>query len=114
MTARHLVEALEKRGVRFEAAGNKLRVDAPKGLLNERLKALLARRKAEIIALLALRHQTVATNVYCFRCFKAYGKAARYQPHVVRPSSEYAGWLEYTCQTCGSKSYARPKEESAR
>lgn len=63
MTPRRLVEALERRGVRFEIAGDKLRVDAPAGLLNERLKVLLTRRKAEIMALLAARHRTATVAV---------------------------------------------------
>lgn len=98
----------------FEIAGDKLRVDAPVGLLTDRLKALLTRRKVEIIALLASRHQTVATNVYCFRCFKTYGTKARYQPHLVRPSTEFPGWLEFICTGCGSRTYGRPKGPAER
>lgn len=111
MTARQLVEALEKRGIKFEAAGDKLRINAPKGLLNERLKALLTRYKPGIMAVLQERNRPVAVvNVFCFSCYKTYGKQGRYQPHTVKPSAEFPGWLEYTCQNCGSRGYGRPQE----
>lgn len=111
MTARQLVEALEKQGVRLEAAGDKLRVNAPKGLLNERLKALLIRYKPGIMAVLQERNRPVGVvNVFCFSCYKTNGKQGRYQPHTVKPSAEFPGWLEYTCQNCGSRCYGRPQE----
>lgn len=111
MTAKQLVEALKRQGVRFEAAGDKLRINAPKGLLNERLKALLTRYKPEIMAVLQEReHPAAVIKAFCFACFKTHGKQGRYQPHTVKPSAEFPGWLEYTCQNCGSRCYGRPQE----
>lgn len=111
MTVRQLVEALERQGVRFEAAGDKLRVNAPKELLNERLKALLTRYKPEIMAVLQEReHPAAVIKVFCFACFKIHGKQGRYQPHTVKPSAEFPGWLEYTCQNCGFTCYGRLQE----
>lgn len=51
----HLVEALERHGARLEVAGDRIRIAAPKGLLDSRLRTLLARRKPEILALLTSR-----------------------------------------------------------
>lgn len=109
MTGKQLVEALEKQGVKFEAAGDKLRINAPKGLLNERLKALLTRYKSEIMAVVREReHPAALASVYCFTCFKTGGKKEKYQLHRVAVSEEHPGWWELSCTRCGSKCFMRP------
>lgn len=57
MTIRPLVKALEKRGTKFEAEGGRLRVRGPREVLDGRLAAIIARRKPEILALLASRER---------------------------------------------------------
>lgn len=52
MNAAKLIEELRSRGVTLEAAGDRIRVDAPKGALTPELRLVLTDRKVEIIALL--------------------------------------------------------------
>lgn len=52
MSAAKLIEELRSRGVLIEAAGDRIRVDAPKGAVTPELCEALADRKIEIIALL--------------------------------------------------------------
>ncbi|MEO6463483.1 MAG: condensation domain-containing protein, partial [Candidatus Eisenbacteria bacterium] len=52
MTANALLEELRRRGVRLSANGDRLRVSAPPGALDPRLRDLLAARKEEILATL--------------------------------------------------------------
>jgi hypothetical protein len=52
MNTAKLIEELRSRGVLLEAAGDRIRVDAPKGALTPELRLVLTDRKLEIIALL--------------------------------------------------------------
>ncbi len=52
MSAASLLDELRRRGVRLEAAGDRLRVNAPKGVVTERLRQRLAAHKEEILLLL--------------------------------------------------------------
>ncbi len=52
MTAVELLSDLRARGVRVEVNGDRLRIDAPRGALNQETKESLARHKAELLALL--------------------------------------------------------------
>lgn len=52
MNAAKLIEELRSRGVLIEDAGDRIRVDAPRGTLTPQLCLVLADRKPEILALL--------------------------------------------------------------
>lgn len=52
MTATSLLDELRQNGARFTLAGDRLRVDAPVGLLTEHVRAELRRLKPELMALL--------------------------------------------------------------
>jgi hypothetical protein len=52
MNAAELIIELETRGVLIEAAGGRLRVDAPKGVITPELREALAACKAEVLAIL--------------------------------------------------------------
>jgi DNA polymerase I len=53
MMALELLEDLQKRDIHLECAGDKLRVDAPKGTLTPELRAVLVEQKAALLALLS-------------------------------------------------------------
>jgi TubC N-terminal docking domain len=52
MNAAELIIELEARGVMIESAGDRLRVDAPKGVITPELREALAACKAEVLAIL--------------------------------------------------------------
>jgi len=52
MNAAELIIELEARGVLIESAGDRLRVDAPKGAITPELREALAACKAEVLAIL--------------------------------------------------------------
>ena len=52
MKARRLLHILEARNVKLWAEGDKLKWDAPKGLITEEIKARMAAQKTELLALL--------------------------------------------------------------
>ena len=52
MNAAELITELEARGVLIEAAGDRLRVDAPKGAITPELREALAACKAGVLAIL--------------------------------------------------------------
>jgi len=52
MNAAELITELEASGVMIEAAGDRLRVDAPKGAVTLELREALAACKAEVLAIL--------------------------------------------------------------
>jgi len=54
MTAQDLLTELERSGVAVSVAGDRLHVEAPRGVLTEDLRRLLAERKPELIAVLAV------------------------------------------------------------
>ncbi|KXG76612.1 hypothetical protein [Thermovenabulum gondwanense] len=49
ITPEAIVEELERKGVKITVAGDKLRLEAPAGVLTPSLKELIARNKAQII-----------------------------------------------------------------
>lgn len=108
MTPQELLAELDRRGVILTPVGDKLRYDAPAGVLTPDLKEAMRQHKADLLVLLRAR-ENAKSNVFCFTCFRHHGVKARYQPHVVRLSLQYPGWLEFICTGCGSRSYARPK-----
>jgi hypothetical protein len=52
MTAIEFLSDLRSRGVQIEANGDRLVIDAPRGVLNQKVKESLTRYKAELLALL--------------------------------------------------------------
>ena len=58
MTVGDVVQALEASGAHFSAAGGRLRVEAPRGLLSEETRRLIVERKPEVLALLTKRSNT--------------------------------------------------------
>ena len=52
MRARDLLADLRRRGVALEADGDRISVDAPVGVIDERLRKLLAENKSAIVKLL--------------------------------------------------------------
>ena len=63
MNATELLAELHSRGVVLEAAGERLRYDAPKGALTPELRAALAEHKAELLELVDPRVRTQATDL---------------------------------------------------
>lgn len=113
MTAEVLLTELTRLGVTLTLAGDKLHVEATTGVLTPELKEALRQHKPALVAILRERETTkVVNNVFCFDCFKAGGKAAKYQVHTVAPYTWQgdSNWWELTCTRCGSKCYMRPKE----
>ncbi|MHB8763134.1 MAG: TubC N-terminal docking domain-related protein [Deferrisomatales bacterium] len=53
MTALALLRDIEAQGIRLEAQGDRLRVDAPAGALTPELRAALAEHKPELLRVLA-------------------------------------------------------------
>lgn len=107
MTAADVLHALEQAGCTVVLDGNTIRV---RGQLTDDLRAAIRENKPELVAL--LREQArpqFADNVFCFDCFRRYGKKARYQPHRVAVWEEDASWLELTCTSCGAKCYMRDR-----
>ena len=49
MTALDLIASLRDRGVNLTARGDRLRIDAPKGVLTDTLRATLRDRKADVL-----------------------------------------------------------------
>jgi tubulysin polyketide synthase-like protein len=68
VTAAALLGDLQRRGVRLEAHGGKLRAEAPRGELTDADKALIAAHKADLLALLKDRPTPkVAARLTAFR-----------------------------------------------
>ena len=63
-----LVRDLRVRGVRLEAKGGRLVVDAPKGLLSDRDLAQLRSQKSTIIKMLATVAEPDGPRLRCFAC----------------------------------------------
>jgi hypothetical protein len=63
MNAAKLIEELGSRGVMVEAAGDRLRVDAPKGAVTPELREALAEHKTEVIALITIKEEEIAWRV---------------------------------------------------
>jgi len=108
-----LLQKLRKIGYQITLEGANLRLTwqgegSPDPAMVRPLLEELKQRKEEAVRWIASQYQTA--QVFCFRCFKTYGAKARYQPHLVRQSGQFPGWLEYICQGCGSKSYARRED----
>ena len=57
MTAGGLLEELRARGARITVQGDRLRVEAPKGVVSPEIQKRLRRRKLEILRLLANREE---------------------------------------------------------
>lgn len=106
MKLENLLTELVQCDVTLTLAGDKLRLEAPAGMLTPELKAALAGHKAELVSLLEDDH------AFCFNCMKKYGKDGRYQIHRAAISKEFPGWLEFTCARCGNKCYMKVKEET--
>ena len=53
MTALELIARLKERGIRIAARDGELELDAPKGALDDELRAELVRSKPELLRLLA-------------------------------------------------------------
>jgi hypothetical protein len=53
VTALELIARLKERGIRIAARDGELELDAPKGALDDELRAELVRRKPELLRLLA-------------------------------------------------------------
>lgn len=62
MSADELLSMCRQAGIRLEAAGNMLEIDAPRGALTPELRDLLARGKRELLALLAPSSPYVVTD----------------------------------------------------
>ena len=63
MNADQLLGELRARGVVLEAAGDRLRVDAPRGAITPELREALTAHKAEVLALLAVPDKEIAWRV---------------------------------------------------
>ena len=63
MNAAKLIEELRSRGVVVEAAGDRLRVDAPKGAVTPELREALAEHKTEVMALITITEEEIAWRV---------------------------------------------------
>jgi hypothetical protein len=63
MNASKLIEELRSRGVVVEASGDRLRVDAPKGVVTEELREALAEHKTEVMALITITEEEIAWRV---------------------------------------------------
>lgn len=63
MTVMEILNELHSRGVTVEAAGDRLRVDAPKGAVTPELREALAERKTEVLALITVTEKDVAWRV---------------------------------------------------
>lgn len=63
MNATELLIELEARGVLIEAAGDRLRVDAPKGAVTPELREALAACKTEVLAILTTSEDEIAWRV---------------------------------------------------
>lgn len=111
MTLQELLAELNRLDVNLSLAGDKLHVEAPRGVLTDDLKEAMRQHKAELVALLKEERSRpqVISNVFCFDCFRKHGKAARYQPHRVAVWEEDHDWLELTCTRCGATCYMRDR-----
>ena len=56
MNAQHLLKNLRSKGVQFQVIGDRIRYQAPYGILTERMRSMLKRRKDELLPLLRKRH----------------------------------------------------------
>jgi hypothetical protein len=63
MNVAELLVELKARGVMVEAAGGRLRVDAPKGAVTPDLREALAECKAEVLAMLTIDEGEIAWRV---------------------------------------------------
>lgn len=110
MTPEALLTELNRLNVKISLAGDKLHVEAPAGVLTPDLKEAMRQYKPALMTLLrGQARPQVISNVFCFDCFKKYGKKAQYQPHRVAAWGEDPDWLELTCTSCGAKCYMRDR-----
>lgn len=63
MKAGELLVELRSRGVLLEPAGDRLKIDAPKGSITPELREALAECKSEVLAILALDDDEIAWRV---------------------------------------------------
>lgn len=63
MKAGELLLELRSRGVLIEPAGDRLKVDAPKGAITQELREALAACKSEVLAILAVDDREIAWRV---------------------------------------------------
>jgi hypothetical protein len=63
MKAGELLIELRSRGVLIEPAGDRLKVDAPKGVITQELREALAACKSEVLAILAVDDHEIAWRV---------------------------------------------------
>lgn len=63
MNAGELLVELRSRGVLIEPAGDRLKVDAPKGAITKELREALAACKSEVLAILTLDDDEIAWRV---------------------------------------------------
>ena len=63
MNAAELLIELRARGVVIEAAGDRLKVDAPKGVVTPELREALAEHKIEVLALITVTEKEIAWRV---------------------------------------------------
>ena len=71
MTALEILTDLRRAGALVTIAGDKLRLEAPKGILTEGLKQQLAAQKSEIIRLLQAETTTNGSGrTRCYHCSK--------------------------------------------
>lgn len=46
-------------------------------------------------------------SIVCPTCSMRSGEKRKKQPHVIKPSQEWPGWLEVICEVCGGKRYIK-------
>ena len=63
MNATELLVQLRSRGVLIEAAGDRLKVDAPKGAVTPELREALAEHKLEVLAFVTIAEDEIAWRV---------------------------------------------------
>ena len=105
MNAAELLAELEGRSVRLDVADNGLRYAAPKGALTAELRAAMADRKVELLAILAPppNRPAAAPSRACRSCGVTVG------PHAYRCASCLAWWRNTTVPWCAATDCRRPQ-----
>ena len=99
MSAVELLTELHSRGIQLEAAGDRLRFDAPKGALTPELRQSMAEHKAELLELVDRRLRTSATDLVAVAELLVAGSALGWPelsiaPHLAIGAGEDA-WLKF-------------------
>lgn len=107
MNAAELLSELERRGVALEAAGDRLRFDAPRGALTPELRTAMAEHKAELLGLLDRRVHAGTTDLVAVAELLIAGQMLNWPelpvaPHLTIRAGEDA-WLKFLeCQPPGA------------